>query len=108
MDITPEVIAFAGMAACGLGMAWALFKPRGSNGLACWSVLYLDDNAVMQRSSIRVFAVWPVERRLTAWCSAQGREQVFRVSKIVEARDLSTGVPVDVDRWIGSFGVTAR
>lgn len=107
MDFTTELIAFAGMVACGLGMAWALFKPKSSGGLACWSVVYLDDDALVQRSAIRVFAVWPLERRITAWCSARGGEQVFKVSKIVEARDLSTGMLVDVEGWIGSFG-TAR
>lgn len=103
MAITGEAIAAAGIFACGLGIAWAVFRPREANGLACWAVLYIDDNAVMQRTHVRVLSVGPVERRLVGWCSAKGRERAFRVSKIVEARDepaarLSTWS----DGWKGS------
>lgn len=105
MGITAEVIAAAGIFACGLGIAWAVFKPREASGLACWSVLYLDDNAVMQRTQVRVLSVWPTERRLVGWCSANGRERAFKVSKIVEARDAASGTPIDVERWMAGFMV---
>lgn len=80
-----------------------LRRHRDRDSLAAWSVLYLDQDARMQRMNVHVLSIHPFERRLLATCSKEGRPRVFRVSRIVEARDLETGTPVNVSQWVQSF-----
>ena len=54
---------------------------------------------------IRIEAVSPIERRLVVWTEGSERKRLFRISKIVEARDMSTGMPVDVEKWVSRFAV---
>ena len=52
--------------------------------------------AVTRRTQVRVLSVWPTERRRVGWCSVEGRERASRVSKVVEARNAASGMPIDV------------
>ncbi len=106
MATTYQAIALLCTALCSLAVAWLLLGLREVTELACWSVLYLDDDARMQRAAIRIQAVSPVERRLMVWVAGSARKRLFRISRIVEARDMSTGMPVDVEKWVGSFAMS--
>ena len=103
MAATTQAIALICTALCGLAVAWLLLSLREVTELACWSVLYLDEDARMQRTAIRIHSVSPIERRLVVWMAGSDRKRLFRISKIVEARDMSTGMPVDVEKWVSSF-----
>lgn len=105
MAETTQAIALFCNTLCGLVVAWLLLSLREATELACWSVLYLDEEARMQRTAIRIQAVSPVERRLVVWMAGSDRKRLFRISKIVEARDMSTGMPVDVEKWVESFSL---
>jgi hypothetical protein len=64
--------------------------------------MYIDENGVLQRSTVRVIALHPDMRRLTVWCDALGRESTLKISKIVEASDLNSGRKVNLHRWLAT------
>lgn len=105
MAATTQTIALLCIVGCGLAAAWLLLGLRAVTELASWNVLYLDGDARMQRTAIRIHSVSPMERRLVVWMEGSERKRLFRVSKIVEARDMNTGMPVDVEKWVGSFAL---
>lgn len=90
------------------GFGRALFKPHGADaakrepGPFYWKVLYIDENGVLQRSTVRVITLHPDMRRLTVWCDALGREHTVKISKIVEASDLQSGRKVNLHRWMAA------
>ncbi|MGH6647157.1 hypothetical protein [Aquabacterium sp.] len=90
------------------GLGRAFFKPGAPSpvprdpGPFYWKVMYIDDNGVLQRSTVRVIALHPDMRRLTVWCDALGRESTLKISKIVEASDLQSGRKVNLHRWMAT------
>jgi len=84
----------------------ALFKPqeaaasRREQGPFYWSVMYIDENGVLRRSTMRVISVLPDQRSLKVWSDALGRECLLKISKIVEASDLQSGRKVNLPRWL--------
>jgi hypothetical protein len=102
MNITAQTLVALGIMASAGSIVWQLLKPRGDDSLARWSILYIDRDARMQRAAVRVLSVHPMERCITT-AGGHGRRRTFKVSKIVEARDLETGMPVNVPRWVEAF-----
>lgn len=88
------------------GFGRAFFKPndtaRREPGPFYWKVMYIDEDGVLQRSTVRVISLHPDMRRLTVWCDALGREHTVKISKIVEANDLHSGRKVNLHRWMAS------
>ncbi|CAH0349434.1 hypothetical protein [Aquabacterium sp. CECT 9606] len=108
MRLTSNPMAAMGMFALMDGLGRALFKPSGpaphqpDPGPFYWKVMYIDDNGMLQRSTMRVITLHTDLRRLTVWCDALGRECVLKISKIVEASDLQSGRKVNLHRWMAS------
>ncbi|MDI1270971.1 MAG: hypothetical protein PSV40_17955 [Polaromonas sp.] len=89
------------------GLGRALFKPSApaeprspDPGPFYWKVMFIDQNGVLQKSTVRVITLHSDLRRLTVWCDALGRECVLKISKIVEASDLQSGRKVNLHRWL--------
>ncbi len=88
------------------GLGRALFKPSGpppsrqEPGPFYWKLMYIDENGLLRRSTVRVITLHPDMRRLTVWSDALGRECVLKISKIVEASDLHSGRKVNLHRWM--------
>jgi hypothetical protein len=84
----------------------ALFKPQDAatshhkQGPFYWSVMYIDENGVLRRSTVRVISVQPGTRFLKVWSDVLGREGLLKISKIVEASDLQSGRKVNLPRWL--------
>jgi hypothetical protein len=108
MRLQSNAMAVGGMFAFMEGISRALFKPqgaavpRGEQGPYYWSVMYIDENGVLRRSTMRVISVHPDMRRLTVWSDALGRECALKISKIVEASDLQSGRKVNLPRWLAT------
>jgi hypothetical protein len=92
------------------GLGRAFFKPAGpaparrDPGPFYWKVMYIDEDGVLCRSTVRVIALNPDMRRLTVWSDALGRECTLKISKIVEASDLQSGRKVNLHRWMATQG----
>lgn len=96
-----------------IGMAWAIFWPvRGQFGSGPvsthWDIVYVDDDGIMQFTLVRVIKVNPSTRRMTAWCATRGAERVFKLSKIVKATDVRSGMRINVDQLMDRPRTLAR
>jgi|GWRWMinimDraft_5_1066013.scaffolds.fasta_scaffold00909_4 hypothetical protein len=107
MRINSNPMTAMGMFAFMDGLGRAFFKPSGpaapmppDPGPFYWKVMYIDENGVLQKSTVRVITLHTDLRRLTVWCDALGRECVLKISKIVEASDLLSGRKVNLHRWM--------
>jgi len=101
--------AATGMFAFMDGLGRAFFNPGGQQpsskrdpGPFYWKVMYIDEDGVLRRSTVRVIALNPDLRRLTVWSDALGRECTLKISKIVEANDLQSGRKVNLHRWMAT------
>ena len=108
MRLNSNPMTAMGMLAFMDGLGRAFFKPTGpapsrpDPGPFYWKVMYIDENGVLRRSTIRVITLHTDLRRLTVWCDALGRECVLKISKIVEASDLQSGRKVNLHRWMAN------
>jgi hypothetical protein len=66
----------------------------------CWSLLFIDDHAQMQRTTAVVQTEQPYERRLAFVCGTERCKKLIHVSRIIEARDVPTGRRVNLERWV--------
>ncbi|RZI86382.1 MAG: hypothetical protein EOP38_01720 [Rubrivivax sp.] len=113
MRLNSGAAAAVGMFALMDGIGRVLFKPGASvaakrEGPCYWSVMYIDEDGILRRSTIRVIALHADMRRLTVWSDAMGRECMLKISKIVEASDLHSGRKVNLNRWLASQQQNAR
>lgn len=88
------------------GLGRAFFKPGTPTSSSrdaepfYWKVMHVDEDGVLQRSTVRVLSLHADLRRLTVWSDSLGRECVLRTSRIVEISDLQSGRKVNLYRWM--------
>lgn len=103
MTTGTQAFAFLSIVVSVAGIAWALFWPgrrvHGGNAPSThWDLIYVDDNGVLLFTLVRVLKIDPEARRLTAWCSRTGAQRVFKLSKIIKATDVNTGLRINMAR----------
>jgi hypothetical protein len=96
MALNTNTIAMISVLIGVVGMGWAIFWPvhaqPGKHPVSThWDIVYVDDDGIMQFTLVRVIKVNIGTRRMTAWCSTQGAERVFKLGKIVKATDVRNG-----------------
>jgi hypothetical protein len=74
--------------------------PDEEHGAQYWSVMHVDENGLLQKSTVRVLDVQLDLRSLTVWCQADGHQRTLRLSKVVEAVDISSGRRIHLQHWL--------
>lgn len=100
MASTLNAVPLLDSLASALGQAWARLGQRQFKPLARWQLLHIDQNGELQRVTVDVLEVLPLERLVLVRRSPQDEPLVIQLGRIIEAIDVSTGSKVMLDRWI--------
>ncbi|HIV71484.1 MAG TPA: hypothetical protein H9903_11180 [Candidatus Aquabacterium excrementipullorum] len=83
-----------------LSQAWTRLGQRQFEPLARWELMHVDRDGELQRATVDVLELMPLERLILVRRGPDDEPLVIKIGRIVEARDVPTGRKVMLERWL--------